>query len=232
MLSESQIAGLSTKGWLVVPMPDSLTAMVKATLADWHGFFQSERKFMVGGDRRLPRGYLPFCERNGCEMKESFYVQPGYAVPSEVKRSSAELIATLGRIAEAIATSLSEATGTTIAHSPRFGCLRLMRYPALEGEAESALMKSLAQAGALRSPQHCDESAITLLPAASEPGLEICGEGGSWLACDTDPQALTIILGKLAPARAPQQLRAAIHRVTLPYTATKMSRMACAYFVG
>lgn len=232
MLDRPVFSKLCERGWVTVPMPPSVMQAAAIAMEDWRAFFTSPTKFSVGGDVRMPRGYLPFCQRGGCEMKESFYVQPGYPLPSAPKRSSLALISALRRMAEDIAIELSRETGEAIVRTPRFGCLRMMRYPALEGEEESPLMRELAKSGAQRAPPHRDESAVTLLPSATQPGLEIRREDGGWQVRDTERGAMTIMLGKEAVARAPDRLTAAEHRVAVPEHSEGISRIACAYFAG
>ncbi|MEG3147094.1 2OG-Fe(II) oxygenase family protein [Sphingomonas sp. RT2P30] len=232
MLTARQVSDLCDQGWTQVAIAAPLSEMVERSLAAWRAFFATGQKLVMGGDRRVPCGFVPLCHANGCDMKESFYIQPGYPLPGHLARETTPITRELGRIAQFIGAALDHPANRAIIETPRHGCLRVMRYPAFEGDPESTLIRQLAEGGALRAPAHQDLSVITLLPAASEPGLEVELADGGWLRCDEDPRVLTVLVGQYALDRSACFKRAATHRVANPETPRRGARMACAYFCG
>jgi hypothetical protein len=230
VLSERQAADLCELGWTQIVVSAPFCEMVTRALETWRGFFATSQKLAMGGDYRVPRGFIPLCQASGCDMKESFYVQPGYPLPGYLARETAPITRELGRMAQMVGAALDHLANRVIVETPRQGCLRVMRYPGFTGDPESALIRLLAKGGAIRAPAHQDLSVITLLPAASEPGLEVELADGAWLCCDDDPHVMTVLVGQHALDLSTCFTRAATHRVANPEAGRSGARMACAYF--
>jgi len=224
---------LACRSYLLLPAPDGLGTALAEAYGAWAAFFASTRKFTTPGSLSVPSGYLPFCQRGGCEMKESFYAQPGLALPPLVRRATDTLVALLLRQAAAIAADLRLSWGAPLITETRRGCLRVMRYAAFEGEAESPLMRRLAEGGALRAGPHTDLNGLTILPPATAPGLEILDPDLGWR--DVEPAAGRIVVhgGQELEARSAGRFRATTHRVRNPTAAEAATpRLAFALFVS
>src|SRR5262249_48250284 len=147
-------------------------------------------------DLKVPTGYIPLCTRRGCEMKESFYVRPETFLPDDQKGPTRSLIGLLTNVVEVLAWRLSEAGFEDAVRVPGKGCLRVMRYPPLSEAPESNLMDALARSGAERAAPHVDLNALTLLPFATTPGLELLAPDGCWYDAGNATTRLVVHVGQ------------------------------------
>lgn len=100
--------------------------------------------------------------------------------------------------------------------------LRLLHYPPLpEAVAD----------GAVRSAPHEDINLMTLLPVATEPGLEILGPDG-WLAVDPPTGTIVCDTGDMMALLTRGRLRSTTHRVVNPTgPAARLPRYSLPFFV-
>ena len=98
--------------------------------------------------------------------------------------------------------------------------LRLIHYPPLADERP---------AGSLRAAPHEDINFITLLPAATDAGLEILVDG-TWLAVQTPPGCIIVDTGDMIQNLTNGVMRSTTHRVVNP-DHSGGSRYATPFFV-
>jgi isopenicillin N synthase-like dioxygenase len=65
----------------------------------------------------------------------------------------------------------------------------------------------------LRSSAHEDINLITMLPASTEPGLEIMTRDGEWIPIDNPPEAIIVNAGDMLQMHTGGRIRSATHRV-------------------
>ncbi|RZB13790.1 isopenicillin N synthase family oxygenase [Streptomyces sp. F001] len=224
--------GLRADTYCALPLSAAEVAIVDAAYAAWDSFFRGTGKYAIPGDLAGPSGYIPLCLPGGCEMKESFYLRPRMSPPPATAAATADLMGLLTEAAASMTAALGALLGRPVAHRPRHGCLRVMRYPPLTGEPASRLMRALADRGNLRTVSHTDLNALTILAPASAPGLEIATAGG-WLPVDDTRRCLLVHTGQELEAATYGAFRATEHRVRnpLPDEADR-PRLSCAYFVS
>ena len=80
---------------------------------------------------------------------------------------------------------------------------RVLHYPALESNDD----------GAVRSAAHEDINLYTLLPAASETGLQVLDREGKWLEVSTNPGQVIVNVGDMPQELTKGELRSTTHRV-------------------
>jgi isopenicillin N synthase-like dioxygenase len=85
--------------------------------------------------------------------------------------------------------------------------LRILHYPPLSGAEEE---------GAVRAAAHEDINMITLLPAATAPGLEVKDMRGQWHAVACDPGMIVINAGDMLKATSQGYFPSTTHRVVNP----------------
>lgn len=85
--------------------------------------------------------------------------------------------------------------------------LRVLHYPGLQGNEE---------AGAVRAAAHEDINLITLLPAATEPGLQVMDTDGKWQDVPTDPGSLVVNIGDMLQEATGHFYKSTSHRVLNP----------------
>lgn len=84
---------------------------------------------------------------------------------------------------------------------------RILHYPAMQGNEE---------AGAVRAAAHEDINLITILPTATESGLEAKDSNGNWVKVPCDPEALIVNAGDMLQELTNRYYISTSHRVTKP----------------
>ena len=102
--------------------------------------------------------------------------------------------------------------------------LRVLHYPELESMAERS-------AGSVRAAAHEDINLLTLLPAATQPGLQLLTREGQWL--DINPPAGSMILdtGDMMNALTGGALPSTTHRVINPEGGVGGARFSMPFFM-
>lgn len=85
--------------------------------------------------------------------------------------------------------------------------LRVIHYPDLPGSAVP---------GAVRAAAHEDINLITILPAATQPGLELLTRDGEWMPVNTPPDVMICDTGDMMALLTGGRLPATTHRVVNP----------------
>jgi isopenicillin N synthase-like dioxygenase len=70
--------------------------------------------------------------------------------------------------------------------------------------------------GAIRAAAHEDINLITLLPAATEPGLQVKDKAGNWHDVKTDPETLVVNISDMLQEATDGFYRSTTHRVINP----------------
>jgi isopenicillin N synthase-like dioxygenase len=133
--------------------------------------------------------------------------------PSELPESSArlmELFAELDGLSMRLLSSLGVYLGRGPEHFPAMAVggnslLRVLRYPKVE-----------AVDGEVGSAAHKDINLITLLTAATRPGLWIKPRGGAWLPVDNPPDAIIVNAGDMLELNTLWRIPSTPHRVIMP----------------
>ena len=85
--------------------------------------------------------------------------------------------------------------------------LRVLHYPPLRGDEE---------AGAVRAAAHGDINLLTLLPAATEPGLQVLGKDHAWHDVPCDFGLLIVNIGDMLQEASGHYYPSTVHRVLNP----------------
>ena len=85
--------------------------------------------------------------------------------------------------------------------------LRPIHYPPLTGTEEE---------GAIRAAAHEDINLITLLPAATAPGLQVKDASGQWINVSCDPGQIVINAGDMLQMASQGYYRSTTHQVVNP----------------
>jgi isopenicillin N synthase-like dioxygenase len=99
--------------------------------------------------------------------------------------------------------------------------LRAVHYPPVTGDADPR---------ALRAAPHEDINLITLLPAASDEGLEILTPANDWVAVRALPGEIVADAGDMLARMTNGRIPATTHRVIARGAAAKRSRYALPFF--
>ena len=197
--------------------------LVQGTYADWERFFAGPAKHDHTFDPDSQDGYFPFRSENAKgrtqkDLKEFFHVYPRTRLPEGVSERTRRLYAALSGLAaellalieahtpDSVCSRLSMPLPRMIEGSPHT-LLRVLHYPPLDGAEEE---------GAVRAAAHEDINLITLLVAATAPGLQVCDSQGQWRDVPADPGTLVVNAGDMLEMATDGYYRSTPHRVVNP----------------
>jgi isopenicillin N synthase-like dioxygenase len=218
------LASLRETGFAVLVRHPLPMALVNGIYADWLAFFDGEGKADYRFDPVRQDGWFsPEVSETAKgsrqrDLKEFYHVYPWGRIPEALRRDAlayhgvatalaAELLGWIeAGLPTDVASGLHEPLSGMITSSPNT-LLRVLRYPPLTGNEP---------AGALRAAEHEDINLITLLPAASAPGLEVRDRHGVWHIVPCEPGAMVVNVGDMLQEATAGWLPSTSHRVTNP----------------
>ena len=215
-------------------------SLVDGIYAEWLAFFQSSAKHLYAQDPARHDGYFSSAVSETAkghsvkDLKEFFHIFPWGRYPSQVSDAAQRYY----QQGLALASTL---LGWVETHSPaavRAGysmplprmlegsehtLLRVLHYPPLTGQEA---------AGALRAAAHGDINLLTLLPAATEPGLQVWGKDQAWHDVPCDFGLLIVNIGDMLAEASGHYYPSTVHRVLNPQgAAAQKSRIALPLFL-
>lgn len=196
--------------------------LIKDTFAEWEQFFASENKKEYHFDEETQAGYFPFQSENAKDfdkkdLKEFFhYYEWGKNPPGltktqmyykQIQNLASELLSWIEENSpEEVKKKYSEPLPEMIKKSPQI-LLRPIHYPAFTGEEEE---------GAVRAAAHEDINLITLLPAATAPGLQVKDTNGNWHDVKCDHGTIVINCGDMLMEASGGYYPSTTHQVVNP----------------
>ena len=217
-------ASLAATGFGVLSNHPLDRTLVDAIYSEWLGFFGSEAKHRYGYDKVKLDGYFsPAVSETAKgetrrDLKEFFHIYPWGRYPAEVSdaarryyREGSALAAELLRWVEAYSPPDVRARYSMPLPSMIDGCqetlLRVLHYPPLTGNEEP---------GAVRAAAHGDINLLTILPAATEPGLQVLGKDTRWHDVPCDFGLLIVNIGDMLQEASGHYYPSTVHRVLNP----------------
>ena len=200
---------------------------IQKIYAEWLDFFKTPQKwdYKINQDPSASQdGYVPLdiAEKakgaNVKDIKEFYQLYfPNGRYPKEVSALSQEYFYDVFELGKELCTWLEDympddarqnlSEPLTSMLSLEQTQLRVIHYPGLAGDEE---------AEAIRSAEHEDINLITLLPAASEPGLQVVGSDGQWMDVLPDPGMLIVNIGDMLQEATGHFYKSTTHRVLNP----------------
>jgi len=197
---------------------------IQAAYAQWIDFFASKDKFRYMS-KNGNQGYSPFKSENAKgnsikDLKEFYHLfSPFDNVPNGISITTVQnLSSKLIEIARQILYSLQseiprelvQTQGETlhrmIKNSPN-NLLRILHYPKLPEDIEP---------GAVRAAAHEDINLITLLIAATQPGLQVKDLEGKWHDVECEPGSIVVNVGDMLQEASGGLFKSTTHRVVNP----------------
>jgi isopenicillin N synthase-like dioxygenase len=203
------------------PLP---TDLVRRVQEEWLAWFRSGAKLGYLPEPGGQDGYHP---QTGSEtavgatvadVKEFYRWYPWGRQPeglseaaAELYRAAADLGATLlgwlgDQTPPEVASRLSMPLPQMVSGSRRT-LLRILHYPPLTGSEPP---------GAMRAAAHEDINLLTVLPAATRPGLQLLDTAGTWHDVPCDPASVVINSGDMLALASGGHYPSTTHRVLLP----------------
>lgn len=213
------------------PIPPEL---LKAVYSEWDEFFKSDIKqnYLNGNATEEDQnGYFPYLAETakGCkkaDLKEFYQFYPKCELPKELTGKTRELYNHSFNIAQTLLqwlqdnapektfAELDEPLKNVIKDSENT-LLRIINYPPLSGEEEF---------GAVRAAAHGDINLLTILPASTQPGLQVKDVDGNWHDVKCDENTLAINTGDMVSKASNGYYPSTIHRVINPSTPDAMTK--------
>jgi isopenicillin N synthase-like dioxygenase len=213
--------------------------LIHGSYEEWKGFFASDSKFDYKFDPAKQAGYFPFRTENAKDsskkdLKEFFHFYPWCDLPMGTRDVTPRLYSAMNSLGSEMLNWIEENTPHTVRR--RFSTplvdmvkgsqdtlLRPLHYPPLTGSEED---------GAVRAAAHEDINIITLLPAATVPGLQVKDTAGNWHEVSCDPGTIVINSGDMLKEASGGYYPSTTHQVVNPKgPASKVSRYSMPLFV-
>lgn len=199
--------------------PDQLLTLYRK----WDEFFVSGEAAAYEADVNSQTGYFSPHHAETAkggeaqDLKEYFHFTDGGTLPDPVAEVTKDFHQKMFELGQQVLNWVQENTSTalwqsldqplhTYLSSPH-SMLRILRYPPLTGNEPP---------GAIRAGAHEDINFITLLPTASQSGLEIKPKGQDWQPVDAPAGAIIVNIGDMLQELTRGKLPSTTHRVVNP----------------
>ncbi|MBU6374912.1 MAG: hypothetical protein KGQ59_02845 [Bdellovibrionales bacterium] len=220
------------------PIPHHL---ITDTFQDWEDFFKqpSDEKLKYKFDPRLQAGYFPFRTENAKgvaqkDLKEFYHLYVWDKLPETLPNRTWEMFHAMSKLASQLLNWIEQESPPDIRKgfsmplsdmvvNSREILLRPIHYPPLSGGEEE---------GAIRAAAHEDINLITLLPAATAPGLQVKDKNGKWLDVPCDPGQIIINSGDMLQMASKGYYVSTTHQVVNPMgPASRLPRYSMPLFL-
>jgi isopenicillin N synthase-like dioxygenase len=238
--AEKFVASLRETGFGVLKNHPIKKELVESIYQNWQQFFDTDTKNEYLYNKGPQDGFFPAKLAESAkgqvlkDIKEYYHYYPWGQCPahlkeelasyySEARSFAALLLAWVEQYSpESVSAGYHQPLNTMIADSEQ-SLLRVLHYPPLKGDEE---------AGAIRAAAHEDINLLTVLPAASEPGLQVLDSSGQWLDVPSEFGYLIINIGDMLQEASGHYFPSTTHRVVNPDGADmKKSRISLPLFL-
>jgi isopenicillin N synthase-like dioxygenase len=195
--------------------------LIKEAQAVWRSFFNQKRsykdQFVNVTDSNM--GFVGFGNEKAVgaqveDIKEFFHWKPGQQIPSEVAFITQKLYSLLegdlaGQLLHAL--NYNESIPMDFVEACRnsdSSVLRALYYPALQDIK--------VEPGAIRAAAHEDIDFLSLLVAASAPGLQVRDNEGNWHDVPFEENSITVNVGDQLQLASNGLFKSTTHRVINP----------------
>jgi isopenicillin N synthase-like dioxygenase len=232
---------LRDTGFAVITHHPLNMTLVNSVYKEWEGFFASDYKNSYLFNRATHDGFFPIniSEKakgyHTLDIKEYFhYYHTKTKLPAELSDNTAKLAVEMTSFASLLlswlednmpaelSAQLSEPLSQMIKGSTNT-LFRILHYPPLQGTET---------AGAIRAAAHEDINLITIIPAATAPGLQVKDKHGNWHNVPCDPGSVVINSGDMLDECTQGYYKATTHQVCNPTDASaNQSRLSMPLFL-
>lgn len=233
-LGQKVLHSFKQSGFAIITHHTVDLAKLEEYYKEWQDFFNSEMRkeiYLYGKDQS---GYFPMQSEKAkdsdvYDLKEFFHFYPSRVQDPMIGLSN-EIYDMLEGVAvkiltevekvlpEEVRSKLSTPLSSMIEGSEQT-LLRILHYPPMDE----------VPIGAVRAAEHEDINLITVLPGATEMGLEVKAKDGSWISVDAGFKDLVINVGDMLQEATGGYLKSTPHRVV--NTAMNKSRLSSPLFL-
>lgn len=215
-------------------------SLLETIYREWYGFFQTEAKHQYDFDPVKMDGYFSpkisetakgYAKR---DLKEFYHIYPTGRFPAEVSKAALEYYQAGSKLAAELLQWVEQHTPAEIKAKysmplsnmitgSDLTLLRVLHYPPLRGDEEP---------DAVRAAAHGDINLLTILPAATQAGLQVLGKDQAWHDVPCDFGMLIVNIGDMLDEASQGYYPSTIHRVLNPTGAdAKKSRISLPLFL-
>jgi isopenicillin N synthase-like dioxygenase len=199
-------------------------SLVEGIYAEWLAFFKTQAKHQYAQDPVKLDGYFsPSVSETAKnhtkkDIKEFFHIYPWGRFPNEVSDAARRYYKDGAALAVTLLTWVEDNSPAEV--KARYSMplpqmiegsdhtlLRVLHYPPLRGDEEP---------GAVRAAAHGDINLLTILPAATEPGLQVLGKDNAWHDVPCDFGLLIVNIGDMLEEASGHYYPSTVHRVLNP----------------
>lgn len=210
-------------GFAVITNHDINHNLIKSTQRDWRKFFLSDlaHKNEYASKEDGNQGYKGMKSEKAvgatvADLKEFYHWRPGKALPPTVTHNTIKVFAQLEEIGLTCLKILDyyNVFNTDYADSCDGSdntILRTLYYPAMDFAQEP---------GAVRAAAHEDINFITLLVAATAPGLQVKDSKGNWHDVPHEENSIVVNIGDMLQLASGGAYKSTTHRVINPTDGT------------
>jgi isopenicillin N synthase-like dioxygenase len=217
------VESLRNTGFAVLDYHPISTGLIRDCYQGWKEFFSSDNKMNYVYQKPSQQGYIPYGTESAkdqtiSDLKECYHFYLNGKVPPDLADITTRMYTQLNDMAaillqwiesqlpKKVLQQLTEPLQNMIKSSPNT-MLRILHYPPMQTEIP---------AGAVRAAAHEDINLITLLPAATTPGLEVQDTQGRWHAVNCDPGNVAVNVADMLQLATQGYLKSTTHRVVNP----------------
>lgn len=209
---------LINTGFAVLTHHDIDFELTQECQQEWRKFFKKPQSykslFINGNDSNL--GYKGLGTETAvgakkADLKEFFHWRDGEEIPESVSWVTDEMFMELNALGVKVLSAIDQVDGTRYAYDCYFSNKTLFRalyYPALSTVN--------SKDGSVRSAPHEDINYITLLVAASAPGLQVMDNYGKWHDVPCEENSIVVNVGDMLQLASHGKYRSTTHRVVNP----------------
>jgi isopenicillin N synthase-like dioxygenase len=219
------VESFKNTGFAIITNHDIPAELITKTYQEWELFFKSDVKlnYKFNPKSSHQSGFFPFKSENAKDnpvkdLKEFFHIYNESQYPQEFSmKDSEQLRKKLELLGFELLSLLAENTDPEIFQSSEslipmvypdnVNLFRVLHYPPLGKDAE---------AGAIRASAHEDINLITLLPAATQSGLEVKDIDGNWHAVQSDFGNIIVNVGDMLELASNNYFKSTTHQVVNP----------------
>ncbi|WP_330483746.1 isopenicillin N synthase family dioxygenase [Tumidithrix elongata] len=214
---------LHQSGFAVLTNHSIAADTIFETYQEWAHFFNTPDKHLYTFEPNVQSGYFPFRseQAKGCDrpdLKEFYHLYGWSQLPEGMSDRTWQLFHLLVELATELLGWIEAASPPILQGSEQVvplhqmiadsqaTVLRILHYPPL----------TFAPEGSVRAAAHEDINLITLLPAATATGLEICDRQGNWQAVPCHAGDLIVNIGDMLQLASQGYYPSTTHRVVNP----------------
>lgn len=213
--------------------------VIEGVLQEWKAFFDKSEtvKNKLPCSRYSQTGYFPFLSENAKDnavynLMEFYHWRTPEALPEGIGENTRKLQAQSFAMAQTILAWVEENLPEEIRNSYQgslpemiegkaISLMRFIHYPALKGN-ENPL--------ATRASEHEDLGVLTIIPAATQEGLQVKDIDGNWHAVTTSRDEIVVNAGDMLQELTQYVIKSTTHRVVNPPASANVERLSTPCF--